>query len=133
MQRRFAIIHHRSLTKGTNVDKLLQQIAEIDGKINAILAADDLTEDNIKEHDKFTSALKRNRDTTMEDVRQNYGQGRVLSAEKALSVGMIDRILTFEELIGKLTGGDSGGGAKASTMMLKLRQEQRERETAKYF
>ncbi len=56
-------------------------------------------------NDNFIFALKRNRGTTPDNVRQNYGQGRMLTAARALSVGMIDRIMSFDELMAKLTGG----------------------------
>lgn len=71
-------------------------------------------------HEKFLGALKRNRATNIDDVRRNYGQGRVFSAEKALAAGMIDRILTMDELMSKLTG-SQGGGPSASA--LKMRHE----------
>lgn len=53
---------------------------------------------------RFLSAVKRNRGTTLDDVRRNYGEGRVVNAEAALSRKMVDRVMPFEELLGKLTG-----------------------------
>lgn len=60
-------------------------------------------------HDAFIGSLKRNRNTTVENVRTNYGQGRVLNAADALASGMIDRILSYEDLLSRLTGGGSAG------------------------
>jgi len=54
---------------------------------------------------KFHASLRRNRDTSIEDVRANYGQGRVVAADRALQFGMVDRIMTFDTLMNKLTGG----------------------------
>ena len=36
-------------------------------------------------------------------VESDYGQGRVLSAEKALGAGMIDRIATLDETLARFT------------------------------
>ncbi|MCA9053982.1 MAG: S49 family peptidase [Planctomycetaceae bacterium] len=66
----------------------------------------------------FTSALSRNRGATRQYVRDNYGQGRVLSAQKALEVGMIDRIATLEETLAKM-------GAKST----ETREAKRETES----
>lgn len=83
-------------------------------------------------YEAFVGGVKRNRNTTTEDVKKNYGEGRVLSPTQALKVGMIDRIMTFADLIGKLTGGSpgTGGGAEASAAMqarLRLSRGLRER------
>jgi len=64
-------------------------------------------------HDSFIGALKRNRNTTVENVRTGYGQGRVLNATDALAAGMIDRILSYEDLLSRLTGGGSSGVSSA--------------------
>ena len=84
-------------------------------------------------HEQFMAALKRNRDTTIENVRQNYGQGRVLTAQQALSVGMIDRILSYEELIAKLTGGAENvpaRGVQADATRLRWEAKKRAMEVA---
>jgi signal peptide peptidase SppA len=41
---------------------------------------------------KFLNALATGRSTNTADVKKNYGQGRVLTSDKALNAGMIDRI-----------------------------------------
>ena len=77
-------------------------------------------------YDQFAAALRRNRDTTIDNVRQNYGQGRVLTAQQALSVGLIDRIMSYQELIDKLTGGGAqamGGPSKAKLLALHEHEE----------
>lgn len=79
--------------------------AELQGRVDAI-------------YDKFVANVAKHRGTSKDDVLKNYGQGRVLSAKQAIDVGAIDRILSFEELINKLTGNvvNSGGSAKAELM-----------------
>ena len=47
----------------------------------------------------FVEAVARNRGTTVTDVKQNFGQGRVFRATEAKSIGMIDRIATMENVI----------------------------------
>jgi capsid assembly protease len=75
---------------------------------------------------QFTQGLKRNRGVSLEDVRSNFGQGRVLNPDDALEAKMIDRIMSFEDLLTKLTGGGNAAGVKsASVEMLRLRQAQR--------
>jgi signal peptide peptidase SppA len=47
----------------------------------------------------FVEAVARNRGTTVADVKQNFGQGRVFRATEAKSIGMIDRVATMENVI----------------------------------
>lgn len=74
-------------------------------------------------YDKFAGALRRNRNTTREHVEKHYGQGRVLNAEQAMAAGMVDSVRSFEELLGKLTGGASPGDRRASMDVLRKRHE----------
>lgn len=54
---------------------------------------------------QFVSAVAAGRGVSAKDVRQNYGQGRVVSSTPALRSGMIDRITTMDDLLAELTGG----------------------------
>jgi len=74
-------------------------------------------------YEKFLNALKRNRGTSIENVRENYGKGRVLTAEKALAAGMIDRVLSFEQLIGKLGGSASAASRGPSADFLRAKAQ----------
>jgi signal peptide peptidase SppA len=47
----------------------------------------------------FVAAVARNRGTTVADVKQNFGQGRVFRATEAKAIGMIDRVATMENVI----------------------------------
>jgi signal peptide peptidase SppA len=50
-------------------------------------------------YDQFLSAVAQNRRVSKSKVKEQYGQGKVLSAKDALSVGMIDGIRTLDEVI----------------------------------
>lgn len=50
-------------------------------------------------YDQFLSAVATNRRTSKAKVRESYGQGKVLTANDALSVGMVDGIRTLDEVI----------------------------------
>jgi signal peptide peptidase SppA len=50
----------------------------------------------------FVNAVARNRGVTVSDVRNGYGQGRLLGAKKALEVGLVDRIATLDEMIARV-------------------------------
>lgn len=81
-------------------------------------------------HEKFIGALKRNRGTSAENVRTNYGEGRVVAADKALVKGMIDRIMPMETLMAKLMGGgvDAANGSKVKAEVLRMRHAQAKRK-----
>jgi signal peptide peptidase SppA len=78
---------------------------------------------------KFTAALKRNRGVSLEAVRKDFGEGRLVPAAKAVASKMADRIMPFSDLMTKLTGG-SDGGQRATAEVLRLRHEQAKREAA---
>lgn len=52
----------------------------------------------------FINDVAQGRNTSSEDVLTNYGQGGMLIAQKALEIGMVDRVGTFEELMADLSG-----------------------------
>lgn len=62
----------------------------------------------------FTNAVARNRGVKPAAVRNGFGEGRVVSAQQALELGMADRIGTLEETVSRLF--NSGvAAAKAET------------------
>jgi signal peptide peptidase SppA len=63
----------------------------------------------------FTNALARNRGVTKAKVISDFGEGRVLSANRAKQAGMVDRIASLEEVISSMGGGASGGRSSEST------------------
>lgn len=55
----------------------------------------------------FKKAVARNRGISVADVERKYGEigpGRLLTAQEALRVGMVDRIATFEDTVARLAG-----------------------------
>jgi signal peptide peptidase SppA len=55
-------------------------------------------------YDMFVGAVARNRGKTALQIRQGYGEGRVVGAKEALDRGMVDRISTLEKVIDRLAG-----------------------------
>lgn len=52
----------------------------------------------------FVKAVARNRGESMKAVKEGYGQGRVLGAQAAKDAGMVDRVATLDETLGRLVG-----------------------------
>lgn len=52
----------------------------------------------------FTQAVARGRGVPVAKVRGDFGKGRVLGADDALKVGMVDRIATFDQTVQRLAG-----------------------------
>lgn len=50
-------------------------------------------------HDMFVDAVAQGRGRTAADVSEQFGQGRMLTAKKALGVGLIDDIGTLEQAV----------------------------------
>jgi len=55
-------------------------------------------------YDQFVKAVASGRGASQKAVRDGYGQGRALSAPEALKAGLIDRIETFDQTLGRLLG-----------------------------
>ncbi len=53
-------------------------------------------------YDAFVKAVARNRNKTVGEVRNGFGEGRVVGARQAVSLGMADRIATLDETVGQL-------------------------------
>jgi hypothetical protein len=62
-------------------------------------------------------------------VAENFGQGRMMSAKKAVEVGMADGILTFEQVVSRLLSGHirTGHAASADDLTTPVRDEFHER------
>jgi capsid assembly protease len=60
-------------------------------------------------HAMFVDDVAEGRGVTAETVRDGYGEGRTLNAQRALAAGMVDRVDTLEAVIGGLlTPGATG-------------------------
>lgn len=51
----------------------------------------------------FVRAVARNRGVKAQDVRDGFGEGRVVGARKALELGMVDRIDTLDGVVARLS------------------------------
>lgn len=68
----------------------------------------------------FTKAVARGRDTTATAVRDGYGQGRMVGASEAVTVGLADGVKSLESLLSDLAGQSeraSAGVAAAIQLM----------------
>jgi len=71
--------------------------------------------------DIFVNAVARNRGVTASKVKSDFGQGRVLMADKAKLVGMVDRIATFNQVITDLLPkSDTKAKARSEVALLEL-------------
>jgi signal peptide peptidase SppA len=61
----------------------------------------------------FVADVAAGRGVTAQQVRDGYGKGRTLIADRALAAGMVDRVDTIETVIGALLVPGSTGGAAA--------------------
>lgn len=60
----------------------------------------------------FVNDVAKGRGTNAKDVRDNYGQGRVLTPANAQKAGMVDRIDTFDGAVGRVARGRVGRSAE---------------------
>lgn len=75
-------------------------------------------------YNDFVKAVARNRGASTADVKANYGQGRAMFTKDAAAVGMIDKVMSFQDLLAKLSGDVGGSNARAAaTSMLRMRHE----------
>lgn len=70
--------------------------------------------------ENFIRAVAANRKTTHTNVRENFGQGRMFSAQEAVDRGMADRVGTLEAEIERLA---TGGKAPRSTRRAEIARE----------
>lgn len=61
----------------------------------------------------MTKDIARGRGVEASVVREGFGEGRVVSAKDALKMGMIDKIATFDETVGRLAGRRAQSGLRA--------------------
>lgn len=56
---------------------------------------------------QFTAAVAKGRGDSQSNVKNGYGEGRVLTSQRALRAGLIDRISTLDATISRVAGGRS--------------------------
>lgn len=64
---------------------------------------------------QFVKAVARGRGVSVADVKANFGKGRMLQAEDALAVTMIDKVATLDDTITRLMNQASGGRRLAAS------------------
>lgn len=70
----------------------------------------------------FTSAIARNRQTPVADVRAGYGEGRAVGAKEALALGMVDGISTIDQAIEQLGKRQAKAPRMSGSAELEIRQ-----------
>jgi signal peptide peptidase SppA len=58
-------------------------------------------------YDVFVAAVAEGRGVSEAAVRKGYGEGRTLTAPRALAAGLVDRIATYEQTVTRLLAGDT--------------------------
>lgn len=74
-------------------------------------------------YSRFVNDVARGRGVSAADVRKGYGEGRALTAKDAKAAGLIDRIATMDETIGRLVGRKSPAGMRAEVVGVDLAAE----------
>ena len=66
----------------------------------------------------FVNTVARNRGVSSKDVRNGFGEGRVLTAKNAKAEGMVDTIATLEQTISRLSKSGSRSGVQRAKLNL---------------
>jgi signal peptide peptidase SppA len=62
---------------------------------------------------QFVADVAKGRGVSVDDVRNGFGEGRVVTAKDAVRLGMADRVATFDATLARMLG---GGGSSASAL-----------------
>lgn len=83
-------------------------------------------------YELFVNAVARNRGVKASEVRNGFGEGRVVGAKEAVQLGMVDRVGTLDEVVNKLASGGRRRrvGASLDFAQRRLRLERVSSETA---
>jgi signal peptide peptidase SppA len=73
-----------------------------------------------KMYESFVGAVALHRGTDTENVKENFGKGDMVLANDALAAGMVDGVMTLEQVISELFSGDAP--RKKSSVSMKKRQ-----------
>lgn len=65
-------------------------------------------------YDLFVRAVARNRKDTLTNVREGYGQGRVLTSKEAVKANLADRVASLSQVVGELAAKAKPAGRRAS-------------------
>lgn len=64
----------------------------------------------------FTKAVARGRGVGIDAVRSGFGEGRMVTAQQAVKLGMADRVETMDQVVQRLSGGRRGGSQRADDL-----------------
>ncbi|MGY0779836.1 S49 family peptidase [Azospirillum argentinense] len=65
-------------------------------------------------YDMFVKAVARGRGVKPADVRNGFGEGRVVGAAEAVRLGMADRVATFEDTLARMRNARPSGQSRRS-------------------
>lgn len=63
-----------------------------------------LEERNLRAYDQFKRAMAKNRGIRVDQVESRFGGGEMMPADEAKAAGLVDRIETFDAIVGRLMG-----------------------------
>jgi len=72
---------------------------------------------------QFVSDVARNRGVNKSEVINGFGQGRVVGADAAVEMGMVDRIATFQSVIERLAGTPRTGTPRRNRAILEMEKK----------
>lgn len=87
---------------------------------NEVEPLSDSGRDNFQEivddcYEHFVADVAAGRGVSTDTVIADYGQGRCLNAQRALSAGIVDRVATYDEVLAGLLGREPTGATAAMT------------------
>lgn len=96
--------------EGAKVTIIRSQKAPFKGETNDANPLTDEARQNMQAradaiHSKFVADLARFRGVSVDYVNENFGKGRIVDAKSAMAAGMVDRVGTLQEIIGKMAAG----------------------------
>ena len=80
------------------------------GKPTEALSEEDHSEIKAGVHEayeRFIADVSRGRKVSKTDVRNGYGEGRMVGATEALALGMVDRVATLSDTVARLSPGQA--------------------------
>jgi len=77
----------------------------------------------------FVAAVARQRGVSIEDVRGGFGEGRMVSAQRAVALGMADRVETLDAVVARLLGSKKPSESFAGSASSDAGKAELERET----
>lgn len=80
---------------------------------------------------RFTKALARNRGLSVDHVRENFGEGRLVGAKEAVAKGMADRVETVDQALARLFKGAPRSSSMSASLDLEVETRMRRLEKSR--